>query len=213
MYEHIRQIRHRRPVQELSYIRDLHDGGLSLERFREGQLQFRHAVEQFSVAMQQLRDRVHDPAVVSMLEANLHDERGGGDPEQSHGSTFRRFLRGLGLEDDRIESAPEGPAVAAFNASVLDACREGSPTQALAMLGMIEDLFAEISDRIGRGVIARGWATPSTLVHYATHETLDVAHAAAFYVPLESRWSTERARIERGLDEGWTAMTELYDAL
>jgi pyrroloquinoline-quinone synthase len=54
------------------------------------------------------------------------------------------------------------------------------------------------------------------VVHYATHETLDVRHAEGFYAPLERLYAQDaraRYQIEQGLELGGYVFGRLYDDL
>ena len=50
-----------------------------------------------------------------------------------------------------------------------------------AVLGIIEQMFADISMRIGRGSVQRGFISEGEMIHYNLHERLDVRHAADFF--------------------------------
>jgi pyrroloquinoline-quinone synthase len=85
----------------------------------------------------------------------------------------------------------------------------------IACLGAIEHAFAEISARIGSGVVNRGWISSEDLSHYALHAELDQRHADEFFALLEPKWDQPEKRelIERGLALGAHIFDRLYREL
>jgi pyrroloquinoline-quinone synthase len=83
-------------------------------------------------------------------------------------------------------------------------------------MGVIEDLFARISARIGRAIVDRGWLPEDQIVHYATHERLDVEHAEGFYAQLRgpfARHPRHAYQVTQGLELGAYAFLRLYEDL
>jgi hypothetical protein len=81
---------------------------------------------------------------------------------------------------------------------------------------MIEDLFSGISADIGRSIVKRGWLREEQVVHYPTHEELDVEHAEGFYrlvEPLYGEHPRHAYQIEQGLELGAYAFMALYEGL
>lgn len=195
-----------------AYFADLRSGRMTRAGFVAGQLQFRFAVEQFARPMCLLATRVPPGPARDALLANIADEHGHGDPAGSHAQTFRSFLRRLGVPDARIDATPAGPAVRQFNATLMGVASHEPTRMGLAMLGVIEHLFATFSAWIGQAVQARGWLTAPQMVHYTTHETLDVEHARGFLDPLLPDWPQDAA-IDAGLTLGAHAFLALYVGL
>jgi hypothetical protein len=203
------------PLQN-PYFRALRDGAMSREDFVETQLQFAHAVFFFSRPMLVLAGRVSNPKVRWPLVENVGDEHGKGDFSFSHEATFTRFLERLGVPPGEEWSRPLWPEVRAFNTVLSGVCTLDDVPTALATLGIVEDLFAGISAEIGQGIVARGWLTAESLVHYKAHEELDELHAEGFYASLRDRFSTDSAfryQVEQGLELGATVFLGLYRGL
>lgn len=192
------------------YFADLRSGRMSPAGFVRGQLQFRFAVEAFTRPMLLLSARLPaGPARAALLD-NIADERGA-DPAGSHAATFRALLRRLDVPAARIDGTIAGPAVRCFNATLLGIAGHEPPVMGLAMLGIIEELFARFSGWIGAAIVANGWLAADAIVHYATHEVLDVEHAEGFFRPIAARWPDPA--IEAGLGVGAEAFMALYTAL
>lgn len=198
------------------YFAALRDGSLSREEFIETQVQFWSAVSFFSRPMAVLAARLPRADLRLGLLDNVHDEHGHGDLSLAHERTFLLFLESLGVSEQEAERRALWPSVRAFNSALAGLCTLDDPLTGLAALGMIEDLFSGISAAIGEAVIARGWLPRERLVHYATHQTLDVAHADGFYRLLDGPWAEGPAlayQIEQGLELGAYLLLRLYDDL
>ncbi len=212
MRDSIRALKARLRPLEQPWFRALEDGRLSRSAFLDSQLQFRFAVDAFVRPMQVLAARSTDPELRAELQANIADEYGSGDPQQAHSATFRALLRRLGADGAQLDCAA-GPEVLAFNACLMGLALDAPPRQALAALGIIEDLFSGISAFLARTIVARGWLAEADIVHYAVHRELDVAHAEGFYRFLDLPWrksSQERQSINTGLERGSYGFLQLY---
>jgi pyrroloquinoline-quinone synthase len=204
-----------RPDDNL-YVRALQDGTLSREDFLETQLQFLFAVVFFSRPMAALAGRMPRPEMRVALLENVDDEHGHGELRMCHERTFLALLDRLGVVRGDIETRALWPEVRAFNTMLTGVCVHDDTTTALAVLGIIEDLFARISAQVGRGIVDRGWLPLDRVVHYATHEKLDEQHAEGFYAAVREAYARHpraRYQVEQGLELGAYAFLRLYDDL
>jgi pyrroloquinoline quinone (PQQ) biosynthesis protein C len=198
------------------YFQALRDGSMTREQFIETQIQFFHAVIFFSRPMAALVGRIPRPQMRLALLENLGDEHGSGRLTVCHENTFIELLARLGVERSDVDARALWPEVRAFNMTLLGTCALDDVYTGLAALGMVEDLFSSISAEIGQGIIARGWLGRDEIVHYTTHEKLDVAHAEGFYASLyepyerHPRW---RYQIQQGLELGAYVFLRLYEDL
>jgi pyrroloquinoline quinone (PQQ) biosynthesis protein C len=204
------------PVGNSPYFRTLRDGSMTKEQFLETQIQFFHAVIFFSRPMAALVGRIPRPQMRVALLENLGDEHGSGRLTVCHENTFLELLARLGVDRPEVDRRALWPEVRAFNSALLATCAHDDVYTGLAALGIIEDMFSGISADIGQSIAARQWLKRRDIVHYATHETLDVAHAEGFYASLyepyerHPRW---RYQIEQGLELGAYIFLRLYDDL
>lgn len=198
------------------YLRNLREGEFDRRDFTETQVQFLLAVVFFSRPMLALAGRVGvSSRRVSIIE-NAFEEHGDGDLSFSHEQSFRTLLSRLGVERDAVDKQAEWPEVRAFNTTLSGVCMLDDVFTGLAALGIIEDLFAGISADIGRSIVQRGWLNADELVHYATHEELDVEHAEGFYAPLRDAWSSHPRhayQIQQGLELGAHIFMSMYEGL
>ena len=128
---------------------------------------------------------------------------------------------GRGGEAEVVDPAagPRGgaePEVRAFNTVLAGVATLDDTPTALAAMGVIEDLFARISARIGRAIVDRGWLPEDQIVHYATHERLDEQHAEGFYAQLRApfaRHPRHAYQVTQGLELGAHIFLRLYEDL
>ena len=197
------------------YLAALADGSMSLEGFRASQEQFYHAVRYFPRPMAALLARLPDPSDRLDILHNLVEEHGDFRPDRFHATTFAAFLASVGGRRPDPDAADMLPAVHAFNCVLAAACGVDHPDVGVACLGVVEYAFADISARIGQGVVARGWVPQAALVHYALHAELDQRHAEELFAVVEPRWDDPagRVRVRRGLELGAYAFDQLYRGL
>lgn len=198
------------------YLFGLQWGEFSREDFIETQVQFLFAVVFFSRPMAVLAGRLPRPEMrVSLLE-NVYDEHGEGNLSLSHERTFLALLRAFEVTPEDIDSRALWPEVRAFNTALGGLCFADDCFTGLAALGIIEDLFAGISARIGKSILDRGWLRPEELVHYSAHEVLDVSHADGFYKVIEGPFAAHPRyayQITQGLELGAYIFTRMYEDL
>lgn len=216
MCDRVHAIKAAHTIFDRPFFSALSANAFSREDFVETQIQFLHAVVYFSRPMLALAARLPSAAWRAPLLENADDEHGAGDFTRTHEQTFLALLRVLGVEAPQIDERAMWPEVRAFNTALMGACALDDPLTGLAMLGMIEDMFAGISGFLGEAIIMRGWAAREELVHYCVHEQLDLEHAEDFYRPLRAAWDTSaRAayQITQGLELGAYIFMQLYDGL
>jgi pyrroloquinoline quinone (PQQ) biosynthesis protein C len=216
MKSYVAALRTRLQVPANEYLVGLRDGALSREDFVETQLQFFFAVVFFSRPMAALAGRLPRPEMRLQILANVSDEHGEGRLRFCHERTFLELLSRLGVPPAEIERRALWPEVRAFNTTLAGLCLLDDTNTAVAALGIIEDLFAGISATIGKAIVARGWLPSDQVVHYATHEKLDEAHAEGFYEGLYAPYAAHprfQYQIEQGLELGAYAFLRLYEDL
>ena len=212
----IAALKRRHPLPENPYIRSLQDGSMSREDFVETQIQFLFAVVFFSRPMAALAGRLPRPEMRVPLIENIRDEHGDGHLHICHENTFLELLGRLGVTRADVDARALWPEVRAFNTTLAGLCTLDDAMTGLAALGMIEDLFSEISAAIGRGIVDRGFLPEAQIVHYATHERLDVQHAEGLYAGLYEPYERHprlRYEIDQGLELGAYVFMRMYEDL
>ena len=216
MRAYVKALKARGEVDRNPYFAALADGSFSREDFVETQVQFLFAVVFFSRPMAVLAGRLPRPEQRLSLLENVHDEHGGGNLSLSHERTFLALLSRLGETPASIERRALWPEVRAFNTALAGLCVGDDCYTGLAALGVIEDLFSGISARLGRAIVQRGWLAPEALVHYATHEVLDVSHADGFYNVVEGPYAAHPRhayQVTQGLELGAYVFLRMYEDL
>ncbi len=212
----ITNLKARLDVLQNPYLKTLREGSFSREDFIETQIQFLFAVVFFSRPMMVLAGRMGRNEHRTALLENVFEEHGEGNLSVSHERTFLQLLERLGVNHNHIESRAEWPEVRAFNTVLAGVCMLDDLYTAQATLGIIEDLFSTISADIGHSILSRGWLGPDEIIHYATHETLDIEHAEGFYAPLYQAWQRHPRhayQIQQGLELGAHIFLTMYEHL
>jgi len=213
----IKDVLDQTPYRSNPYFQSLRDGQMSFEDFLETQIQFYYAVVFFARPMSVLASRI--PAAEHRVEIlrNVWEEHGEGDPAKSHGATFQEFLSRLGgIKPEEIQRRALWPEIQNFNSALAGTCALDDYVVGASMLGIIERMFCEISNWIGRGVIERGWLRQDQMIHYNLHEVLDVRHSEDFFNVLRPAWeksAQDRHLIAQGLRAGATVFNQLYRGL
>ena len=203
-------------VERNPYLVALRDGELSKADFAETQIQFYSAVTFFSRPMAAVAAKIPDAKQRVEVLRNVWEEHGEGAVRDQHGTTFLTFLERLdGITEQDVAARVMWPEVRHFNTMLTGACVMDEYLVGVAVLGMIERMFADISAWIGNAVVERGWIPRDRLVHYTLHAELDVRHAADFFDVLRPAWcgGAERYTIEQGLRLGAYAFMTLYEGL
>ena len=194
---------------------------MSRGHFIATQTQFFFAVRYFSRPMAALMARMPSSALRQGLIHNLAEEHGADEarrgvlnPTLAHDQTFYRFLSTLGVIVD--ETVQEGPAVRAFNNTLMGVCLMEPVALAFGCLGVIEHAFAGVSAKIASVVVQRGWIPDGEIVHYNLHAEIDERHAADFFKVVANDWQTSdatRAEIMNGVRTGLHVFGRLYQDL
>ena len=199
------------------YFKSLQDGSFSKDDFVETQIQFYWAVVFFSRPMAALAAKIPTPELRLEIIRNVWEEHGEGSLTRVHGTTFCELLSRLsGVQPDAIHSRSLWPEVRAFNTLPTGVCVLDVYLTVVALMGIIERMFADISSWIGRGIVNRQWLTNEQMIHYSLHEELDVKHSQDFFDILEKSWEhslEDRYAIEQGLRLGAYAFNNLYTGL
>jgi pyrroloquinoline-quinone synthase len=199
------------------YFAALRDGTFSKEDFVETQIQFYFAVTFFSRPMAALAAKIPAPELRIEILRNLWEEHGEGNLGGIHGRTFQEFLSRLAnVTADEIHERTLWPEIRIFNTTLAGACLLDEYLIGVALLGVIERMFSEISCWLGQSVTERGWISRERMVHYSLHEKLDIKHAQDFFDVLAPAWEESpdsRYFIEQGLRMGAAVFNGLYDGL
>ena len=199
------------------YLVALEDGTFERDDFIETQIQFYYAVVFFNRPMAACAAKIPSGRLRREILRNVWEEHGEGDEEDAHGETFLSFLHVLGgISQQEVLARSLWPEVRMFNTTLTGACIMDEYLVGVGVLGIIEQMFSDISSRIGRSVVERGWVGPDELVHYSLHAEIDVRHAQDFFDVLRPSWDkddADRYYIEQGLRLGAHCFDQLYRGL
>src|SRR5215510_10450078 len=109
-------------IRKNPYLEALRDGSMTLESFRRSQEQFFFAVSFFPRPMAALVGRIPSPKARLDILHNLVEEHGEFQEQAFHHTTFQHFLRSIGSEPEKLESAALCAGLRAFNSVLTCAC-------------------------------------------------------------------------------------------
>jgi pyrroloquinoline-quinone synthase len=196
------------------YFTKLKSGEFSKEDFVETQIQFYYAVIFFSRPMAALAAKIPSPELRLEVLRNVWEEHGEGQLCHGHGNTFFEFLNRLdSIQPEQVLKRGLWPEVRIFNTTLSGVTVLDDFLVGVAVLGVIERMFSDISAWIGQGVVSRKWFTDESLIHYKLHQKLDIRHSDDFFKILAEpfeRSAENRYHIEQGLRMGATLFNDLY---
>ena len=196
------------------YFKQLRNKQMSFEVFQKTQIQMYFAVVFFPQPMSVLMARISDPKVRLNILHNIIDEHGGVNLSEKgfHASTFKNFLASIGQKEFDASKVVVLPQVVAFNQALMGVCSFSEIEMGIACYGMIEHVFSQVSDLIGRSVIDYHWVAEPDLTHYQAHKTIDVLHAKDFFELVEAHWMNEEKQvlIKQGIRLGSYIFDRLY---
>jgi pyrroloquinoline-quinone synthase len=200
--------------KQQSFFSSLASGAMDLTTFTRTQQQFYHAVVFFARPLAMVAASIPDYQERVGIVENVWEEHGKGDITRTHGASFTEFLRRL-TGQEHILSANANHGALEFNQTLMAICQTQDYLQAVAALGMIERMFADISLFIGTQVIERQWLKPEQLIHYNLHQELDHLHAEDFFAILRKYYHLPEKKmvIDSGLTIGAKTFLKLYQDL
>jgi pyrroloquinoline quinone (PQQ) biosynthesis protein C len=206
-------------LKELDYLKNpyftaLQDGTFDKEDFIETQIQFFYAVDFFSRPMAALAAKIPTAQMRLEIIRNVWEEHGEGDLSIAHTKTFLMFLERLGnIKEDDVYKRALWPELRIFNTTLAAVCMLDDYMTGVGVMGMIEYMFSDISSSIGKGIIKRGWLNENNIVHYKSHEVLDVRHSDDFFNIIKNAYEkndADRYYIDQGLWMGATLFHSTY---
>tara|TARA_R110002110_G_C13469307_1_gene719844 strand:- start:11941 stop:12675 length:735 start_codon:yes stop_codon:yes gene_type:complete len=203
---------------ENSYFKALKEKTFEKNDFIETQIQFYFAVLFFSRPMAAAAAKIPDPKQRLEVIRNVWEEHGEGDFNNIHGHTFSELLFRLGVKDiEAVNKRALWPATRQFNTTLAGATVLDEYLVGVGLMGIIEQMFSEISAWLGQAIVANNWLTQENLIHYDLHEELDIKHAKDFFDVIEPTWKNgskdDRYIIEQGIWLGAFTFNELYENL
>ena len=215
MYNFIQNLKKRTPIDKQLYFDLLKNNKMSFETFKESQTNFYGAVLNFSKPLFLLCSRMDSYIDRLKILENIFDEHGNGDPYKTHGYTYKKYLVSLGVDKRNISENFEHISTSNFFLKVNETVNNDKMDIAIAMYGIIEDRYTEISSFIAKTILKNKWLNEENLVHYEMHQELDKYHAKLFYSIIEKNWvgNTSLKDIKKGLNLGNKLVFKLFNEL
>lgn len=215
MDSYITNLKNDTPITAQTYFSKLVNGSMSFELFKYSQNNFYSAVCYFSRPMFLLCSKIEDYEDRLIILENIIDEHGNGDIKDSHGVTYKNYLLNLGVKEIDINKTFNHSAVSNFYSIINNTIENDNIETALAMFGIMEDRYTEISSSIANSLVKNNWLKKDQMSHYKTHKQIDTYHAELFYKLVRHKWIKEtcKADIKKGLKLGNKLIFDIFNNL
>ena len=203
------------PIDGQPFFMSLLNGTMDKEKFKETQIDFLDAVEFFSRPMFIISSKLDSYEDRCLIIENILDEHGNGEISNAHGNTFRQYLASLGVTEKKINNRKPNKSVSEYNKTLIRCSTKKPIMRSIAMMGIIEERYSEISATIVREILKKKWISEDRLYHYSLHEELDVEHAQGFYNIIKDGWKdiNSKEEIKKGLTLGNSMILNLYNGI
>jgi len=185
-----------------------------LSKFLTSQDSFINAVDNWSKILALLLTKLPSDKERSVIVNNLYDEHGSGNPNKSHVSTFKEFMKSLNYPEELIlnnENTATYTIVKQFNDRLFHYIGMNNWIHNVAILGMIEFVYITISTHIHNYV--KQYIPSDQITHYSLHEIMDVKHSTELFELLVPYIDSHYNDIESGLELGYFVFDDLYNSL
>lgn len=203
------------PVVKHPFLTKFSKGAFSREQIREFALQYYQYSGNFYRFMAYLCAIVPDEATREPLILNLYQGGGENNLEATHPALFRRFMKALGLKEDRIAAARPIPEVSLFVDRYFKIVRDGHYIAALGAIGpatecVVPDIYRQMVPNFRKLDLA-----DDDIVFFSAHIHLDQEHGDNMLEVLAPLATTRenRALIRAGVDAVIEARKVLWDGL
>ena len=168
MKDMIQNLKENTPLACHPYFHALCSARMSKKQFIVGQCDFYHAVVYFTRPMMILAARFDSYSSRWSILENIQEEHGQGLLQNTHGASFARLMHGFGVSKTELHDHEPHAAVEIFNLSLTAIASRKDWRFAVAVFGIIEDRFSEISAVIGRSILKNAWLCGRVASLYAT---------------------------------------------
>jgi pyrroloquinoline-quinone synthase len=180
------------------------------EIFIKTQIPFKDAVDNWSKILGKMITKVPSYKERIVLIKNLWDEHGNGNLEESHVITFQKFINSL--SDSEIEPSENAKrSVFTFNHYLNYCCNHESWIFSIAVLGIIEYVYVDISSKIHDYISL--FIDKDKINHYSCHEVLDKTHSHELFEILVPYLEQYKNEIFAGFAYGICKFDELYQGM
>jgi pyrroloquinoline-quinone synthase len=147
---------------------------------------------------------------------NLFDEMGQGDLSHAHPELFRRFTRGLGIQDEELHQLPTEPETESMINTYLGLAHQYDYLSALGAVcyaseGIVHSLYSQLH----LGIQGAAPLPKESLIFFEVHIDVDDSHAAKLAELISLRLKTERQAVDmhRAILDAMDARVRFFDGV
>lgn len=150
-----------------------------------------------------------DPFVLKILEKNLDDEFGNGDPEHAHFQHYRHLLQKLGIESEVFEGYRERPGIGLALSIAYNVAASARPAMALGYM-LVNEGMTPITYSAAKHALTRHHPDLRT-TFFDMHIAIDDMHVADLFLALERLSDDDLDDLLFGIELGERGMAALLD--
>ena len=150
-----------------------------------------------------------DPFVLEILQKNLDDEFGNGDPEHAHFQHYRHLLHKLGIESAVFESYRERAGIDLALSIAYNVAASARPAMALGYM-LVNEGMTPITYSAAKAALTRHYPDLNT-TFFDMHIAVDDIHVADLFLAIERLDDEYLDDLLFGIQLGERGMAALLD--
>ncbi len=151
-----------------------------------------------------------------IIAENLWDEMGGGQPQLTHPTLYRRFTRALGYSDEQLEATERSPETAHLvNTYLTSATRNGYVPALGALCYASEGLVGTLYTQIATAILSTASVPKEALLFFELHIGVDDGHAEKLESIISRRVTndTQANDVANAVTEALNARCRFFDGV
>lgn len=191
------------------FIADAHNGRLSQDQATRWVMCAGRESRSFPQILKGMIERTPAGPMRTVLEENLHDELGGGNPEHAHFRHYVALLAQLGIEPAAFKAYQEGPGIR-FALDLAKVMARTRRTAAALGYMLVNEGMTQITYAAAQAALCRHYDLPD-LTFFKLHVEIDEEHVALLYEGLATVPGLVVRDVIYGVELGERGMAVLLD--
>lgn len=191
------------------FIADAHRGRLSADQATRWVMCAGRESRSFPQILKGMIERTPVGPMRTVLEENLRDELGGGNPEHAHFRHYVALLGQLGIEAAEFKAYQEGPGIR-FALDLAHAMARSERTAIALGYMLVNEGMTQITYAAAQAALCRHYAI-ADLTFFKLHVEIDEEHVAMLYQGLATVQDLVVRDVIYGVELGERGMAVLLD--
>jgi pyrroloquinoline quinone (PQQ) biosynthesis protein C len=196
-------------IERHPFILDAHNGKLRFEQAERWIFCAGRESESFPGIIEQILGVCPEGKLKAVLEANLDDERGRGDPDDAHYLHYLQLLKDVGIPYSDFRSYHEQAGVSLALRLADAVARSGDVAMATGYMLINEGMTASIYGAVRKALLMHQPDLP--VKFFDLHTTVDLVHIQDLFGAVETSEQLDLERVMFGIAIGERGMAALLD--